>query len=154
MDSLKRVMLWLVSGVLLALITKSSRSIDYLRSIIFWNSFLLRKPRHKAWVMVMSEASLSSLISSSRPKRPALKNTFGKQEFMHILIFFSVKVQLTGSFFCFFLQILFNFKAFCHLNLNAILRNKLKGKFAQRKKKSVSDDHLISSYSALPSKCF
>lgn len=48
---------------------------DYLLCSIFWYSTLIRNPRQTACVLVMIWASFSSLISSRRPRRPALKNT-------------------------------------------------------------------------------
>lgn len=48
----------------------------YLLSTIFWYSTLAKKPLHMAWVRVISWASLSSLISSRSPRRPALKKTW------------------------------------------------------------------------------
>lgn len=48
----------------------------YRRSTIFWNSILARTPLDLAWILVMIKAKRSSLISSSRPNRPALKNTW------------------------------------------------------------------------------
>lgn len=52
----------------------------YFRSMIFLNSILARTPRDWAWMRVMIRDRRSSLISSSSPRRPALKNTWvGKQ---------------------------------------------------------------------------
>lgn len=48
----------------------------YLLSFIFLNSVLMRYPLHIACVWVMRLTSFSSLISSSSPRRPALKNTW------------------------------------------------------------------------------
>lgn len=49
---------------------------SYLRSTIFWYSIRISLPRALAWIIVKIFASLSSLISSRWPKRPALKNTW------------------------------------------------------------------------------
>ena len=48
----------------------------YLLCNIFWYSTLIRNPLQTAWVRVIIWANLSSLISSRRPRRPALKKTF------------------------------------------------------------------------------
>lgn len=46
-----------------------------LLSTIFWNSTLASRPLDLAWIPVMISDNRSSLISSSCPRRPALKNT-------------------------------------------------------------------------------
>ena len=50
--------------------------LSYRRSTIFWNSILARTPRDLAWMPVMIRARRSSRISSRRPSKPALKNTW------------------------------------------------------------------------------
>lgn len=56
----------------------------YLLCSIFWYSTLIRNPLQTAWVLVIIWANFSSLISSRRPSRPALKKTW-KERKSHII---------------------------------------------------------------------
>lgn len=71
----------------------------YLLCSIFWYSTLIRNPLQTAWVLVIIWANFSSLISSRRPSRPALKKTWreGKSQMIHRLQERQTRQTVLGS---------------------------------------------------------
>lgn len=71
----------------------------YLLCSIFWYSTLIRNPLQTAWVLVIIWANFSSLISSRRPSRPALKKTWreGKSQIIPRLQERQTRQMVLGS---------------------------------------------------------